>query len=546
MTTDTTACAAAVTAAAQAFAVWSRDHDRRRVALERLAQACASARPRIVDLLIAEAGKCRADAEAEADLLAKKIAVTLGPGLARTPLSASGSEAQIIWRPRGVAAVLGPFNFPLHLLHGLVVPALTVGCTVVAKPSERCPALGALYASLIVEAGLDHVCRVVLGGAETARAIIAQPQIATVAAVGGRTTGLALAQALVGRPEVVLALELGGVNHALVCDDADFDGAAAMIAEGAWRMAGQRCTATRIAHVPRTLLAGFLDRLIHERKRWVPDGTPSGVSGTLISSEAVERQRSVWSVRPTGLELIAGDPAARFGLGCCADPLLLVARDSVVRTQTLMTEEHFGPALVVDAYDDLDECVARSAANPYRLAESVFTASRERFLALAARLPYGQVNHNRPTAGARSDLPFGGLGRSARIYGAAISPYGLGHDNWSTAAAFLSREVQFVFPQLWIGVIPNRNGNHGSTLVVVARVEEPQPTHTTAQAHGVLKASRRSREIAQEADRVQQVGLTGGVRPEEQHAVGEIDVDVLEVAPVGKAKLSDPHTDGPC
>ncbi len=418
---DEAASAAAVIAAAQSFAVWSRDHDGRRVALERLAQVCASARTRIVDLLIAEAGKCRSDAEAEVDLLAKKIAVTLGLGLARTPQTVSGNEAQMVWRPRGVAAVLGPFNFPLHLLHGLVVPALAVGCTVVAKPSERCLALGALYATLITEAGLDHVCRVVLGGAETARALIAQPRVATVAAVGGRATGLALGRALADRPEVVLALELGGVNHALVCDDADFDSAAAMIAEGAWRMAGQRCTATRIVHVPRTMLAGLLDRLIRERQRWRPDGTPTGASGTLISRESWERQRSAWSTRPPELELIVGDPAARFGASCCADPLLLVARDHAVRTQQLITEEHFGPALVVDDYDDLDECVARIAANSYRLAASVFTASRERFLTLAARLPYGQVNHNRPTVGARSDLPFGGLGRSGNGRPAALA-----------------------------------------------------------------------------------------------------------------------------
>ena len=92
-----------------------------------------------------------------------------------------------------------------------------------------------------------------------------------------------------------------------------------------------------------------------------------------------------------------------------------------MRTQPLTTEEHFGPALVVDAYEDLDECVARIAINPYRLAASVFTASRERFLALAARLPYGQVNHNRPTAGARSDLPFGGLGRAGNGRPAALA-----------------------------------------------------------------------------------------------------------------------------
>ena len=75
----------------------------------------------------------------------------------------------------------------------------------------------------------------------------------------------------------------------------------------------------------------------------------------------------------------------------------------------------------MDAYDDLDECLARVNANPYRLAAAVFTASRERFVALAARLPYGQVNHNRPTAGARSDQPFGGLGKAGNARPAALA-----------------------------------------------------------------------------------------------------------------------------
>jgi len=92
-----------------------------------------------------------------------------------------------------------------------------------------------------------------------------------------------------------------------------------------------------------------------------------------------------------------------------------------MRNHTLYRDEHFGPALIVDTYDDLDECLARCAANPYRLAASVFTADRARFIACAARLPYGQVNHNRPTAGARSDQPFGGLGASGNGRPAAVA-----------------------------------------------------------------------------------------------------------------------------
>jgi len=415
-------CATAVALMAEAFALWREDALSRRTLLNHFSAILVAARSEVVRLLIDEAGKNRADAEAEADLLPKKIAISLDAGLARTPQTLNaGTEPQTFWRPRGVAVVLGPFNFPLHLLHGLVVPALAVGCTVVAKPSERCPLLGSLYARLLAESGLDGVCRIVHGGAEVAQALIIQPEVATVAAVGGRRTGLALSKALAGRPEVVLALELGGVNPALVLADADVSAAAGAIADGAWRMAGQRCTATRQVHVPRALHAQLIDALRQERQRWLPDGTPAGANGSLITAQARERFIAEHAAAPDGIPLIAGDPSRIFAHSNCVEPLLRDVRDVGVRNHALYREEHFGPGLIVDAYDDLDECVARLTANPYRLAASVFTASREQFLTLAPRLPYGLVNHNRPTAGARSDQPFGGLGLAGNARPAALA-----------------------------------------------------------------------------------------------------------------------------
>lgn len=419
---DISGCATAVALMAEAFPAWAADAARRRGVLLGFSERLVAARSAIVRLLIDEAGKNHTDAEAEADLLPKKIAISLDAGLARTPQSLlASSEPQVYWRPRGVAVVLGPFNFPLHLLHGLVVPALAVGCTVVAKPSERCPLLGALYARLLDDAGLAGVCRVVQGGAEAAQALITQPEIATVAAVGGRATGTALSAALVGRPEVVLALELGGVNPTLVLDDADLAGAATAIADGAWRMAGQRCTATRQVHVPRARHAALIELLIAERERWQPDGTPTGANGSLISATARERIIAAHADAPAALVIRAGEPTRRFAESQCIDPLLVEVRDPAVRQDVLYREELFGPRLLVDAYDDLDECVQRLAANPYRLAASVFTRSREHFLTLAPRLPYGQVNHNRPTAGARSDQPFGGLGQAGNARPAALA-----------------------------------------------------------------------------------------------------------------------------
>jgi succinylglutamic semialdehyde dehydrogenase len=419
---DAAAITAAVALAAASFPRWSLAHDERRAALQRLAQVIAASQAEIIDLLVHEAGKTLIDARAEAELLERKITITLDQGLARTPSALpSGDAPGVVWRPRGVAAVLGPFNFPLHLLHGLVVPALAVGATVVAKPSERCPALGALYHRLLAAAGLAGVAQIIQGGATQALALVRQPPIATVAAVGGRPMGLALAAELAARPEVVLALELGGVNQALVLEDADLPAAAAAVADGAWRLAGQRCTATRIVHVPRPLRAVFVEALLRERQRWLPDGTPTGANGALINAAARGAFQAAYGNRVPGLSLLAGDPGRAFGASHCVEPLLLLVEDTGARMHPLYREEHFGPALVVDTYDDLDACVERLGANPHRLAASVFSASRARFLTIAQRLPYGQVNHNRPTAGARSDLPFGGLGHSGNGRPAAVA-----------------------------------------------------------------------------------------------------------------------------
>ena len=108
--------------ALNAFQEWHSDHAKRRALLLRFADVLTQKRATLITTLCDEAGKNITDATAEADLLVKKIHITLDAGLARTPLqSTATNEPQIMWRPRGVAAILGPFNFPLHLLHGLII-----------------------------------------------------------------------------------------------------------------------------------------------------------------------------------------------------------------------------------------------------------------------------------------------------------------------------------------------------------------------------------------------------------------------------------------
>ena len=376
----------------------------RRAALERFAAVLTARRAEAVDLLIREAGKVRADAEAEADLLPAKIAVTLDAGWRRCPPE---PQDGIHWRPRGLAVVLGPYNFPLHLLHGLVVPALAMGNPVVAKPSERTPALGAWYRQAAQDAGLAPHLGVVLGGAAVAAALVADLRVATVAAVGGRAMGQALSRALADRPEVVLALELGGIGHALICDDASVAAAAPVLAEGAWRMAGQRCNATRIVHVPRQRLGEFQEALEQERRRWMPGTDPAGLAGPMI--DVGQRDR-----------FLAGVASFAPGQAChhaAVEPILAVATGWSANLQ----REHFGPLLVLLPYDQDASALERLVANPYRLSATVWTPDPTRFDHWAARLPYGLVGWNRSTSGARADRPFGGCGLSGNGHPAGVA-----------------------------------------------------------------------------------------------------------------------------
>lgn len=396
-----------------------------RVALLRaLGEALRRHRSGLIELLVAEAGKTTVDAGNEADALPRKVVMTLAALDQRTPSAIPASGAGVVWRPRGVAACIGPYNFPLHLLHGLVVPALAVGCPVVAKPSERCPGLGLLYRTLVAESGLAPWCRVVLGGSDLAAWLAGDPRIATVAAVGGKAMGAALARIAGGRPELVLALELGGINPALVLDDvvgAEREAAATAIADGAWRLAGQRCNATRRVHVPRADLPWWRERLAQERLRLRPGADPAATVGPMIDAAVRERFQQPWRKLPPELALIAGDPASPGDGDARADPLLAEITAPAGRAHALITEESFGPALVLDGYDDADEAVARLAANPWRLSCSLWTPDRARFRALAPHLPYGLLGHNRSTAGALPELPFGGCGVSGNGRPAAIA-----------------------------------------------------------------------------------------------------------------------------
>src|SRR5262249_18355311 len=156
-----------------------------------------------------------------------------------------GLHGRLLYRPLGVVAVVAPFNFPGHLPHGQLLPALIAGCTVVVKPSDLTPAVGQLYAEIVDGAGFPPgVFNLVQGGAATGEALVSHADVDAVFFIGSWATGQRIRKATIDQPGKLLALEMGGKNAALVLDDADLDLAAREIARSAYITAGQRCSST--------------------------------------------------------------------------------------------------------------------------------------------------------------------------------------------------------------------------------------------------------------------------------------------------------------
>ncbi len=209
-----------------------------------------------------ETGKIRSDAAGEAKLLAAKVPATHAAWRAKQVEAfdvSPGVTGRLRHRPVGTLAVFGPFNFPMHLPNGHLVPALLAGNAVVFKPSEQTPACGEMLVSLFHEAGVPKdVLQVVQGGKAVGEALV-EADIDGVLFTGSEQAGEAISRRL--RYEQMLALELGGNNPLVVHDPADVDAAIDIVLQSAFISSGQRCTCARRLIVTKATPDDFIERL---------------------------------------------------------------------------------------------------------------------------------------------------------------------------------------------------------------------------------------------------------------------------------------------
>lgn len=404
----------AITRARTAFRAWSRTPLSEREALLRaFARVLEARKTALAEAISLEVGKPRWEALTEVQSMITKIDFAIRGHAQRTAEFGHG-PAITRFRPHGVCAVFGPFNFPGHLPNGHIVPALLAGNSVVFKPSEHAPLVAERTLAAWHEAGLPRdVLQLLQGGRDTGEPLATHPDIDGLFFTGSARTGLWLAEHFARTPEKILALELGGNNPLVVWHAADLRAAALMIAQSAFLTAGQRCTCARrliVADNPEGAAVIEELRRVTTRLRAGPcTDIPEPFMGPVISAKAaidvLAAQDGLWGGH--ALPVLAAR-SLHPGTGLLSPGLV----DVTDMPHPPADEEIFGPLLQVRRVRDFDTALAAANATRYGLAAGLLSDDGALYEHFRTEIRAGLINWNQPLTGASGAAPFGGIGRS--------------------------------------------------------------------------------------------------------------------------------------
>jgi succinylglutamic semialdehyde dehydrogenase len=409
--------AAEVAAARTASGPWAAHSlAYRSEAVRRFANVIRQRENDFATLIARETGKPFWEAKTEVAAVINKVQISLDAYSERTPQrrleAAIGNKIAVRHKPHGVLAVLGPYNFPAHLPNGHIVPALIAGNAVVFKPSEKTPATGAFLVDCFHAAGVpEGVVRLLIGGPDEGRALAAEPGIDGLLFTGSARAGRALHRQFAEAPHKILALELGGNNPLVVWDAKDLEAAATIVVLSAFLSAGQRCTAARrliVEDGQEGPLLKAIERLIDRLIVDEPFAKPPPFMGPMIDIAAADHLQEQW------LELMmkGGKPIRRLDRPVPDRPFLTPALIDVTTIGDRPDEELFGPVLQMTRVKDFDAAIDEANATRFGLAASLVGGSPELYDRFWANVRAGVINWNRPTNGAPSNAPFGGIGLS--------------------------------------------------------------------------------------------------------------------------------------
>ncbi|WP_037502115.1 succinylglutamate-semialdehyde dehydrogenase [Sphingomonas jaspsi] len=409
--------AAEVAAAREAWPEWAAHSVAYRIeTMRRFANVVKAREEEFADLISRETGKPFWEAKTEVASVIGKVEISIKAYGERTPMSrleaAMGNRVAVRHKPHGVLAVLGPYNFPAHLPNGHIVPALIAGNAVVFKPSEKTPASGAYLVKCFHEAGVpEGVIRLLVGGPNEGKALAAEDGIDGLLFTGSARGGMSLHRQFAEAPHKILALELGGNNPMVAWNTPDLQAAAAIITQSAFLSAGQRCTCARrliVEDGKHEALVGevlkLMDRIIVDH----PFADPQPFMGPVIDTGAADHVQSQYME----LMMKGGKPIRRLDRPYEERPYLTPALIDVTDVKDRPDDEIFGPVLQLIRVKGFDAAIDEANNTRFGLAASVLTKEPELYDRFWANVRAGVINWNKPTNGAPSSAPFGGVGMS--------------------------------------------------------------------------------------------------------------------------------------
>jgi succinate-semialdehyde dehydrogenase/glutarate-semialdehyde dehydrogenase len=398
--------------AAQRFA------ERARVALF-FHDALLARQDEVLDLIQWETGKARFHAYqevAQVAMIARHYARRGGHYLAERRhrgFLAGLTKVRETRVPKGVVGMISPWNYPLYLGVGDVLPALLAGNAVVSRADAQTPFTLLWARALLIEAGLPEALWQIVTGPGNVIGSALVDTVDYVCFTGSTRTGRAVAERA-ARRLIGMSLELGGKNPVIVGDDADLDAAAAGTVLGAFTNAGQMCIHLERAYVHENVYASFVEKLVAATRALKLGQTYDYEAdmGCLVSAEQLARvEAHVDDALRKGARLLTGG-RRRSDLGpLMYEPTLL---EEIAPSMDLFAEETFGPVLALYRVASDDEAIRLANASPYGLSASVWSRRAERAEGIARRIMCGAVNVNDGAAAAAGSIeaPMGGMRQS--------------------------------------------------------------------------------------------------------------------------------------
>ncbi|MEA2128851.1 MAG: RHH-type transcriptional regulator, proline utilization regulon repressor / proline dehydrogenase [Solirubrobacteraceae bacterium] len=409
---------AAVAAARDAFPAWAATPvEDRAAALLRAAGWMRARRGELAALAVRECAKPWPEADADVceaiDFLEFYARGALDLAAGAPLLQVAGERNELHYAPRGVCAVIAPWNFPLAIPTGMTAAALATGNTAVLKPAEQAPGCGLRVVQALRAGGVPAGAIALLPGEGDAGAALARnPDVATIAFTGSGPVGLELlrtaAEVAPGARQLTrVVAEMGGKNCIIVDSDADLDEAIPAIVESAFGYAGQKCSAAARVLVHEAIHDGLVERLagavaglqVGPADDFATDVPP------VVERDAQERVRRYAQLAASeGSIVTTAQPVPDDGWYCAP-----VVATGLPPNSAVLRDEVFGPLLTVEAVASVDEACDRIDALPVALTGGLFSRNPRTVQRVIDRSPVGNLYVNRSTTGAMvGRQPFGG------------------------------------------------------------------------------------------------------------------------------------------